>query len=66
MLKILANSTLLLGLVSAVIGLLVAFHVNLTDAETGAIMGVFSAVLLLLGAYYSPNIPGGAKDKKAP
>lgn len=58
--KILANTALVTGLVSALIALAVAFHVNIDDTQTGAIMGVVGVVLALLGAWFSPSIPGGA------
>ena len=57
--KILANSTLILGVAQAIIAIVIAFHVNLTDVQSGAILGVFGAVLALLGAWFSPQIPGG-------
>lgn len=58
--KLLANTVLITGLVSALIAVLVAFGVNLNDVQIGAIMGVLGAFLALLGAYFSPSVPGGA------
>lgn len=62
--KILANTVLITGLVSAVIAAAIAFGVNLNDTQTGAIMGLVGAFLALLGAYFSPTIPGGAPTGK--
>lgn len=42
--------TLISGLVSAVIILLVAFGVDITQAQQGAILGVVGAVIALAGA----------------
>jgi hypothetical protein len=57
--KVVANSALIIGLVQAAIALAVAFGVNLTDAQTGAILGIFGAALALIGGWFNTSIPFG-------
>lgn len=63
--KLVANSVLVIGIVQAAIAVGVAFGLNLTDAQSGGIIGLFGAIFALGGAWYSPSLPGGPK-KVAP
>jgi hypothetical protein len=57
--KIIANATLLTGLVTAFLALLVAFGVDITPDQHTAILGAVGAIVSLLGALAHPDIPVG-------
>ncbi len=57
--KLAANSTILIGLVTAVIAFLVAFGVDVSQDQQEAILGLVAAGILVLGIYFHPAIPVG-------
>ena len=61
MVKVLANSGLVLALVGAVITVLAAFGVGISDAQNVAITGLVSAILGVVSAYFSTSIQAFGK-----
>lgn len=57
--KLAANSTLVVALVQAVIILAVEFGWDLTANQQGAIIGVTTAVLAVIGLWFHPSVPVG-------
>jgi uncharacterized membrane protein len=57
--KLAANSTLVVALVQAVVILAVEFGWDLTANQQGAIIGVCTAALAVIGVYFHPKIPIG-------
>lgn len=64
MAKVLAALGVLVGGLGAVVELLVAFGVNITQPEQNAIGRVGSLALLVLGVWFHPSIPVGKTDPK--
>lgn len=52
--KISRESVAITGLVTAAIGLLIAFGVHLTDVQVGAIVAFLGAVMLVLSRFTTP------------
>lgn len=50
----------ILGFVNAALALLLAFGVNVTDAQQAAIVGGVNAVLVLWAAWKDPQVPLGS------
>jgi len=59
MTKVAANSTLVIAFVTALVALLTAFGVNITQDQLEAIVGVIAAALALLGLWFHPGVPVG-------
>lgn len=57
--KIIAVVGIIVGGLGSIFQLLVAFGVDLTDAQTLAIASVASLVLLLISVWFHPQIPVG-------
>lgn len=52
-----AKSAALIGAVNAVLALLLAFGVSVSDAQQVAIVGGVNAVLVLIAAWRDPSVP---------
>lgn len=61
MTRLLASASVISGLVVAVLGLLVAFGVHITPDQHTAIEGVVAAILVVLGAWFHPDVPVGKR-----
>jgi uncharacterized membrane protein len=59
MTKLAANSTIVIALVLAVIALLTAFGVDISQDQQEALIGVVAAVLALVGLWFHPSVPVG-------
>lgn len=59
MTKLVANSTIVIAFVQAILILLVSFDVALTDKQQDAILLVWTAGIALLGVWFHPKIPIG-------
>lgn len=64
--KVVANATLLIGLLDEVVTLLIAFGVHVTPDQHTAITGVLGGVLTIVGLLVSPAVPVGPKALKHP
>lgn len=60
--KLAANTTLVVALVQAILILLVAFDVALTDKQQDAILLVSAAGLAVLGVWFHPSVKVGPTD----
>jgi hypothetical protein len=59
-----AKSAALIGAVNAALALLLAFGVEVSDAQQVAIVGGVNAVLVLISAWRDPQVPSlGPSDK---
>lgn len=59
MTKIVSAIAIVVGGLSVIFDLLAAFGVDLSDAQQGALGGVASLALLVLGVWFHPSIPVG-------
>jgi uncharacterized membrane protein len=57
--KLVANVTLLLAALGALLTLLIAFGVQISPDQHTAIVGFASAALAVLGVWFHPDIPVG-------
>jgi uncharacterized membrane protein len=57
--KLAANSTLVVALVQAIVILAVEFGWDLTTNQQGAIIGVTTAALAVIGLWFHPAVPVG-------
>lgn len=60
---LLASASALSGLVVAGLTLATAFGATITPDQHTAIEGLVAAVLVILGLWFHPNVPGGAEKK---
>ena len=55
-------TTLIVGAVNAVIGLLIAFNVALDSSQQAAIVAVVNALLAVAAAFLDPKVPIGKQS----
>ena len=60
--KVMTKTAAILGALNAVLVLLLAFGVSVSDAQIAAIMTFANAVLVLGAALLDPNVPFGKTD----
>lgn len=54
-----AKNAAILGAVNAALALLLAFGVDLSDAQQVAVVGGVNALLILIAAWRDPSVPVG-------
>ena len=59
MTKILAALAIVVGGIDTVLTVLTAFGVDLSDTQRGAIGGLASLLLLVVGVWFHPSVPVG-------
>ena len=59
--RVLTTAGVLIGGLDAILSLLVAFGVNITPDQHTAIASVSGLLLLVVSAWFHPNIPIGVK-----
>lgn len=61
--RLLASGAIVAGLVTAILTLLTAFGVGITEGERDAILGFVAAALGFLGVWFHPDTPVGPQPK---
>lgn len=57
--KLVASGSIILGAVTALIAVLIAFHVNISYDEETAILGAVGGLLAVAGIWFHPAVPIG-------